>query len=376
MNSARVCVIVGVVAVLVFSTAAFSARADSINDQFGLFAATLSLGEPCTVGNVTFFPIQTDFPSSLPVIVPLKKGIEQGEFTLQEIGEGYPDAVAVFSRHRQYYGFGMGGAVYGGGRQGRGAASDYMWRGGQGYTPYGGGYGFGGAYQGRRSYFSPQRGELSRERLRAPEIEWDGRRVSGLAVPVVCVDRDRWSENWAQMSETGLADTATRRAIIAGAPQTDVWRQVFMTRNKLGIHAEGSKSYNDILADQDIAQTIHYTAAVVPPTPAFSPHTVGVLVMAGGRIRGLDLFGTHQLFTDCWPELVQGYALDGLLARTRGTADARKALVFLERVVHSPIQFRPGIALGDNITVRSQGIVGAGLSFEGQLVHLAAFPMR
>jgi len=376
VSSVRAYIIMFVVVVLSFSTTAVYVRADSLDDQFSDLVRTLSLGEPYTAANVTFFPIQTDFPSSLPAIVPLKKGIEQGEFTLQEIGEGYPDAVGVFSRHRQYYGFGMGGAVYGGGRQGRGAASDYLWRGGQGYTPYGSGYGFGGAYQGRRSYFSPQRGELSRERFRAPEIEWDGRRVSGLAVPVVCVDRDRWSENWVQMSETGLADTATRRLIIAGAPQTDVWRRVFLTRTKLGVQAEGSKSYNDILADQDIARVIRNTPAVVPPVPAFSPRTIGVLVMAGGRVRGMDLFGTHQLFTDCWPELVQGYALDGLLARSGGRTDPRKALVFLERVVRSPIQFRPGIALGDNITVRSQGIVGAGLSFEGQLVHLAAFPVR
>lgn len=376
MNRGRGYLIVFAAMVLSFSTAASCVRPDSLGGRFSNLAGTLSLGEPFTVANVTFFPIQTEFPSNLPVIVPLKKGLEQGEFTLQEIGEGYPDAVAVFSRHRQYYGFGMGGAVYGGGRQGRGAVSDYMWRGGQRYTPYGGGYGFGGAYQGRRSYFSPRVGELSRQSPGAPEMEWDGKRVSGLVVPVVCVDRDRWSDTWTQMSQTGLADTRTRLLIITGAPQTDVWRQVFLTRTKLGLKAEGSKSYNDILADQDIAQTIHYTAAVMPPAPAFSPRTVGVLVMAGGRVRGIDLFGTHQLFTDCWPELVQGYALDALLARSGGRTDLRKAMMFLNRVVHSPIQFRPGVGLGENVTLRSQGIVGAGLSFEGQLVHLAAFPVR
>lgn len=367
-------VLVGVAVMLLVCATTFPTSAESLGDQFGELVWGVALGEPYTSEGLVFFPIESSHESDLPTIVPLQAGIAQGVFALREIGDGYPDAVGVFSRNRQY-GFGTGGGMYGGGRQGRGSTQDYMWRGGQGYNPYGGGYGSGSPYQGRQRYFAPQRDGGRAGSIGAPETQLDGRMIAGLAVPVVCVDRDRWSDDWTDMVQTGVADTATRRFLVGAAPQRDVWRQVYLTRGRLGVEAEGSRSYNDIFTDPMVATAIRGAAARLPSTSTFSPRTVGVVAMAGGRVRAMDLFGTPQLFRDMWPELVKGYALDALMTPP-GPADKMKVMIFLDSVVRSQAKLRSGIALGKNIDLVSREVVGSGLSFEGELVHLAAFPAR
>jgi hypothetical protein len=340
----------------------------SAGDQFAAFLWDLYLREPLASGDLVLFPIESPYVSSLPPIVPLQAGIDQGVFALREIGDGYSDAVGVFARNRQF-GFGMGGGVYGGGRQGRGAQADYMFQGGMGYSPYGGGGQYYQPYGRSRQLW----GEQSPQTLAPPETQLDGRRVAGVAVPVLCVDRERWSEQWKDMVQTGLADTATRRFLLGDAPQRDVWRRVALARSRLGIQVEGSKSYNDIFADPSIAAALA-AAATQLPASAFSPHTVGVVAMVRGRIQAMDLFGTPQLFRDCWPELVKSYALDTLAAPASSQPSATKAALFLADVVRSDAQLRPGIALGENVELSSPRVWGRGLSFEGELVHLAAFP--
>lgn len=100
----------------------------------------------------------------------------------------------------------------------------------------------------------------------------------------------------------------------------------------------------------------------------------GVLVGCHHRIIGMDLFDSPTTLRVLWNRLANAYCFDAL--QNPGAAPPTSlshAQRFIERVGGTAKPRVPALALGEELEIASEGLVGAALLYERRLCHLAAF---
>ena len=100
----------------------------------------------------------------------------------------------------------------------------------------------------------------------------------------------------------------------------------------------------------------------------------GVLVGRHERIIGMDLFDSPTTLKTLWDRLSDAYFFDALrdpAAASRRPVD--HAQRFIERLGSAAKPRIPALALGEELEITSEGLVGAALLYDGGLCHLAAF---
>ncbi len=99
---------------------------------------------------------------------------------------------------------------------------------------------------------------------------------------------------------------------------------------------------------------------------------VGVAFAVGGRVVGVDIFDRPSTLADYLPALTAGYLVDATgepeSVPTRDDIEA-----FIARIEAAELDERPGIGLGNELSL-SGGVVGVGLRWDSELLHLAAYP--
>lgn len=197
-------------------------------------------------------------------------------------------------------------------------------------------------------------------------------------VPVSCVEAGRWgSAKPFQLSTRHapprLRERKTRSVIessrLCGGHHSDqgaVWDEV---ANYDG--AVGALSPTSALRD------VQTTAArrVTSLTPAAGPalRQVGVIVATNNRPTVLELFDDPVTFDAYWHSLIEGYALDATLAGGEDTTTPEAATAFLTAARQAPFDTQPGLSLGDDAQAETDDLVATGISWGGQLLHLACF---
>ncbi len=105
-----------------------------------------------------------------------------------------------------------------------------------------------------------------------------------------------------------------------------------------------------------------------------SAQAAGVVVGCNGEIVGMDLFDAPETLKTLWGSLVDVYFANALRdsrpAQPTATDHARR---FLERLTVAARPRVPALALGDELEIAGDGMVGAALLYSGRLCHLAAF---
>jgi hypothetical protein len=86
------------------------------------------------------------------------------------------------------------------------------------------------------------------------------------------------------------------------------------------------------------------------------------------------VFASAELLASHWEPLVRSCLLDAP-ARPEGRPSATRALRFLRRLATSRANEVAGVGLGSEHHVRTDRIVGQGLSLDGALVHASAFAL-
>jgi hypothetical protein len=100
----------------------------------------------------------------------------------------------------------------------------------------------------------------------------------------------------------------------------------------------------------------------------------GVLVGRDDRIIGMDLFDSPTTLKTLWNRLSDAYFFDALrdpAAAKQTPADHAKR--FIERLGSAAKPRIPALALGDELEIAGEGLVGAALLYDGGVCHLAAF---
>ena len=230
-------------------------------------------------------------------------------------------------------------------------------------------------------------------------------------IPVSCVERGRWRRT-SRMFASGRYATPGVRAHktlsvnenlrhygTARSDQDGVWDHVADYVADAGAESETGSLSDAFAARQERLDELRREL----PLP---DKAAGVVITAGARVLGMDLFDEPGTLQAIWPRLADGYFLEAVLHLEKHRDDEadpgpestapdpdpdedvaaaqsdHAAAVFLENVARH-LEFvatakgggaaAARVGLGDPLEIAGGGYSGSGLWYEGRICHLAGF---
>jgi ARG/rhodanese/phosphatase superfamily protein len=195
-------------------------------------------------------------------------------------------------------------------------------------------------------------------------------------IPVSCVEEGRWSARSAAFAAAKhTAYPALRRLkaerlsadpLAHSLAQHDVWEDVNAKAARLDADAPTH-------AQADIFQARDADLGALRRAFPLVAGQSGAILALGPEALALDYVSQPHAFQALYPKLLDGYLLDAI-ERLDGKAAERSVLEsFAELIDTAPRSRRASVALGDDVRLRTGGIVGSGLEVDGELLQLCAF---
>jgi uncharacterized protein (DUF1810 family) len=205
---------------------------------------------------------------------------------------------------------------------------------------------------------------------------------SEVALPVTCVEHGRWHDV-APNFKTGEASFASLRMAKMGqvrdnirergqpmADQSAVWdtvaeqQSLFQTQSPTG-------AMNDIYRDSE--DKLRGYEEAYP----YVESTIGMVVALHGRMVGADMFDQPRTMKTLWPRLVRSYALDALSRDgSSSPVGPERAKRSMERAKTAKTETYQSLALGEDVRLEGEGVIGAALVYEGIPIHTSLFRVR
>ena len=206
---------------------------------------------------------------------------------------------------------------------------------------------------------------------------------SALTIPVSCVEAGRWS---AQSHEFASADRAYhasgRRAKVEQvsaslrssssrrSDQGAIWDEIQAKSARMG--AVSSTGAAAAMFETAHARLETFTKELRP-----ADGQVGAVFAIRGAIVGLDAFDSPRTWARVMPGLVRSYGLDALDTAMGGNTFAQpEPQRFLQAIGEAPVETFPAIALGSDVRICGDAVVGGALVVDDRVVHILAFPKR
>lgn len=198
-------------------------------------------------------------------------------------------------------------------------------------------------------------------------------------LPVSCVEQGRWRYQSRHFEPKFCAPPSLRnkklKAVhrnraesgVAASDQGEVWDEVAACLDGVGARSETASLTDAFVAAEETLKE-HCKRMVLPEGAA------GVLVGRNERIIGMDLFDSPATLKSLWGRLSDAYFFDAL----RDPAAAPPTPVdhaqrFIDRLGGAAKPRLPALALGEELEITGDGLVGGALLYKGGLCHLAAF---
>jgi hypothetical protein len=158
-----------------------------------------------------------------------------------------------------------------------------------------------------------------------------------------------------------MAAPNVRAKAMADKDQQQVWSEVAKTRAAMAetVTVEGAaqaingtSSYARVMQNDDVKQRVDSVAGPIQRNyqslmqQLRDQHAVGVVVAVNGQMVWADIFASTNLLEKYWPKLVQSYATEAVVTRTRDReADIKQAQEFLNRLDgrHETVDSEPGL---------------------------------
>ncbi|HYM06011.1 MAG TPA: DUF6569 family protein [Terriglobales bacterium] len=158
-----------------------------------------------------------------------------------------------------------------------------------------------------------------------------------------------------------MAAPNVRAKAMADKDQQQVWSEVAKTRAAMAetVTVEGAaqaingtSSYARVMQNDDVKQRVDSVAGPIQRNyqslmqQLRDQHAVGVVVAVNGQMVWADIFASTNLLEKYWPKLVQSYAAEAVVTRTRDReADIKQAQEFLNHLDgrHETVDSEPGL---------------------------------
>ena len=233
-----------------------------------------------------------------------------------------------------------------------------------------------------------------------------------LEIPVTCVEMGRWHEatpSVAASDGSPSAPDATPEPVVARqaarafssdeaaysklrkmhsksvtaslasggghrSDQSAVWGEVAYRMSSTGSYSPSS-AMDTLYKTPERARKLQETvAALQRPEGA-----LGFVAVLGGDVLGAEVFADEALADAYWEKLARSYAVEALDAANPSADESAEAAMtgearLLEEALAAEIQVHPSPGLGTDARLVGSHISGAGLVYDGAVVHLSLFP--
>ena len=208
---------------------------------------------------------------------------------------------------------------------------------------------------------------------------------SETVIPVSCVEQGRWSYRSSEFGSARRAmspDLKKKKARSVrdslrtvgsfASAQGMVWEEIDAKFERM------VAAPSPTMAMADLYETHQETSEDY--LKAFHPvdNQIGLVVFIDGEVAGVELLDKFETFRRNHEKLVQSYVMDALETAsrqvgTRSKPSKAKATKLLESAARATVEKRNSVALGKDVRLDSNEVVGAGLEFESQVLQLTLF---
>ncbi|MEX2178505.1 MAG: DUF6569 family protein [Gemmatimonadaceae bacterium] len=200
-----------------------------------------------------------------------------------------------------------------------------------------------------------------------------------LPIPVSCVEHGRWSFRTRSFDVSPNTLFAAGRADQMAAvtmclkqhgqrhgDQAGVWGAVDERAAACGTRSPTS-AMKDIYDDREAA-IAELLAGLTP-----QPRQAGAVFALGGRVVGMELFETPEMFLTYFNKIARGYALDATVEPEHAAFEPGDADELLRALRRASAERFKAVGLGEDIRIDDAAVQGGALVLDDRLVHLAAF---
>jgi hypothetical protein len=146
-----------------------------------------------------------------------------------------------------------------------------------------------------------------------------------------------------------------------------VWDEVAKGLDAVQAHSETRSLTDGFEATKEELQK--YRDKLTLPQDA-----AGVLVVHGDRVVGMDLFDSPRTLESLWERLSDAYFFDALRdTKHQSQARTETAEQFLQNIAERARPRVPALALGNELEITGDDMVGGALLYDDRICHLAAF---
>lgn len=205
-------------------------------------------------------------------------------------------------------------------------------------------------------------------------------------IPVSCVEQGRWSYQSREFGSARRAMSADlkkkkarsvreslRTAGSFASAQGMVWDEIDAKFARMAAAPSPTMALSDLYESHEDSSHDYLKA--------FQPveHQIGIAVFINGEMAGVEILDKFEAFRNNHSKLVQSYVMDALeKVRAEATPKGKPSKPRVSKILQSSARADPeprkSVALGQDVRMESEDILGAGLEFEGQLLQLSVFP--
>ena len=209
--------------------------------------------------------------------------------------------------------------------------------------------------------------------------------TSTMKLSVLCSERGRWSRTdreFASRESSMFAkarfskmETMSQRANWSSNESYDKSADQQQTWEQINRKFSSFNDYSSSESMQDIYKNKEDILAEFEKELTMPQNAVGCIFAIGNRVLGFELFSSHQLFADLYPQLLKSYALDAIERKNRN--NNQPSLDDAKKIIHdadnSLAKQCKNSGLGNLFTINTNDICATILMLDDKIIHFTCF---
>ena len=209
--------------------------------------------------------------------------------------------------------------------------------------------------------------------------------TSSMKLSVLCSERGRWSRTdreFASRESSMFAkarfskmETMSQRANGSSNESYDKSADQQQTWEQINRKFSSFNDYSSSESMQDIYKNKENILAEFEKELTMPENAVGCIFAIGNRVLGFELFSSHQLFADLYPQLLKSYALDAIERKNRN--NNQPSLDDAKKIIHdadnSLAKQCKNSGLGNLFTINTNDICATILMLDDKIIHFTCF---
>ena len=209
--------------------------------------------------------------------------------------------------------------------------------------------------------------------------------TSTMKLSVLCSERGRWSRTnreFASRDSSMFAkarfskmETMSQRANGSSNESYDKSADQQQTWEQINRKFSSFNDYSSSESMQDIYKNKENILAEFEKELTMPENAVGCIFAIGNRVLGFELFSSHQLFADLYPQLLKSYALDAIERKNRN--NNQPSLDDAKKIIHdadnSLAKQCKNSGLGNLFTINTNDICATILMLDDKIIHFTCF---